>query len=113
MALDLGTSRTAFSWKSLLDPTPYFGVPEDTEGVPDAKSPTAVLLSGDVDPTTKVFQAKDVMAFGNMAEEQFANGARAQLFKRFKMVSDLFVLFFGALMLGEVYCMRAFEVAHR
>lgn len=88
MAIDLGTARTAFSWKSVLDPTPRVGVPENTDGVLTAKSPTAILMAGTIGEG-KVFQPKEVLAFGNAAEEQFADSTRGQLFKRFKMVSRL------------------------
>lgn len=89
VAIDLGTSRTAYAWKSAADSTPFVGVPDSRDGDPTAKSPTAVLLNGSRDPQTKKFTEEEIVAFGGAAEMLFAQQRfpQAQIFKHFKMVS--------------------------
>lgn len=91
VAIDLGTSCTAYSWKSAAEPTPSVGVPdmkpnEDIIG----KSPTAILMAGSVE-ADKVFKPSGAEAYGRIAQRKYAENNfshGAQLFKRFKMVSE-------------------------
>ncbi len=90
VAIDLGTSRTAYSWKSALDPNPPVGVPDmgpndDIVG----KSPTSILLGG-ITADDKRFKSSGALAYGRVAQRRYAENDiphGAQLFKRFKMVS--------------------------
>lgn len=92
VAIDLGTSCTAFSWKSIVDPAgPSVGVPdmkpnEDIIG----KSPTTLLIAGSTG-ADKMFRPTGAEAYGREAQLRYANGNiphGAQLFKRFKMVRE-------------------------
>lgn len=89
VAVDLGTSCTAFSWKSVLDPTPFVGVPDmEPRQEISGKSPTALLILGEMG-AKKAFEAKHVEAYGRLAQDRYATNdipLGAQLFKRFKMV---------------------------
>ncbi|CAN0375001.1 unnamed protein product, partial [Ectocarpus sp. 12 AP-2014] len=88
VAIDLGTSCTAFSWKSIVDPAPSIGVPdmkpnEDIIG----KSPTTLLIAGSTG-SDKMFRPTGAEGYGREAQRRHANGDiphGAQLFKRFKM----------------------------
>lgn len=90
VAIDLGTSCTAYSWKSLADPTPSVGVPDIQAGEEIfGKSPTSLLVVGNM-RADRDFKALCVESYGRQAEENYATNAHpsgSQLFKRFKMVS--------------------------
>ena len=91
VAIDLGTSCTAYSWKSASDPNPPVGVPDmgpndDIVG----KSPTSILLGGSTEDD-RVFKPSGALAYGRVAQRRYAENDvphGAQLFKRFKMVSS-------------------------
>jgi len=91
VAIDLGTSATAYSWKSASDPNPSVGVPdmapnEDIVG----KSPTTLLIGGSTGGD-KGFRPSGTLAYGRVAQRRYAETdipPGAQLFKRFKMVSS-------------------------
>lgn len=89
VAIDLGTSCTAYSWKSLRDQAPLVGVPDMEPGEEIfGKSPTSLLVLGDM-RADKEFSAQRVELYGRQAEECYATNAHpngSQLFKRFKMV---------------------------
>ncbi len=90
VAIDLGTSCTAYSWKSVTDPNPCVGVPdmapnEDIVG----KSPTTLLIGGSTG-ADRIFRPSGAEAYGRVAQRRYAENdipLGAQLFKRFKMVS--------------------------
>eukprot|EP00903_Cladosiphon_okamuranus_P018735 g17245.t1 len=90
VAIDLGTSCTAFSWRGQSDPTVFVGVP-DTDVRPEdvqGKTPTVLLIRGSLDPQGEVFKDDGVEAFGREAERRFREKKipeNAQLFQRFKM----------------------------
>lgn len=89
IAIDLGTSCTAYSWKSAEDPTPSVGVP-DMEPNEDivGKSPTTLLVGGTTG-ADRVFKPSAAEAYGRVAQRRYAENSiphGAQLFKRFKMV---------------------------
>lgn len=89
VAIDLGTARTAYSWKSAMDPDPSVGVPdmqpnEDIVG----KSPTTLLVGGSTG-ADEIFTPSGVEAYGRVAQDLYANNDiphGSQLFKHFKMV---------------------------
>eukprot|EP00752_Nemacystus_decipiens_P007641 g6830.t1 len=88
VAIDLGTSCTAYSSKTAADPNPSVGVPdmelgEDIIG----KSPTTLLIGGSTG-ADKVFQPSGAEAFGRVAQRRYVENDiphGAQIFKRFKM----------------------------
>jgi len=89
VAIDLGTSSTAYSWRSPVDPNPCVGVPdmapnEDIAG----KSPTSILIGGST-MADGDFRPTGVEAYGRVAERCYATADTslgAQLFRRFKIV---------------------------
>ncbi|CAM9720781.1 unnamed protein product [Pylaiella littoralis] len=88
VAIDLGTSCTAYSWKSVADPHPAVGVP-DMETCEDiiGKTPTTLLINGSTGSDRR-FRSSGVEAYGRLAQRLYADGEiphGAQLFKRFKM----------------------------
>lgn len=91
VAIDLGTSCTAFSYRSAMDPYPSVGVP-DMEPNEDiiGKSPTTLLVGGTTG-ADKMFKPSVAEAFGRVAQRRYAENdipPGAQLFKRFKMVRE-------------------------
>lgn len=94
VAIDLGTSCTAYSWKGASDPEVAVSVPDKAVRVEDVrgKTPTVLLIRGKLDPHRhKMFNPAGVEAFGREAETRFRSKDfpdNAQLFQRFKMVRD-------------------------
>ena len=89
VAIDLGTSCTAYSWKSAMDPIPSVGVPDMSPNQNIVgKSPTTILIGGSTD-ADKTFRPTRAEAYGRVAQRRYAENdipQGAQLFKRFKMV---------------------------
>lgn len=92
VAIDLGTSCTAYSSKTATDPNPSVGVPDMEPGEDIiGKSPTTLLVAGSTGPD-KVFKPSGAEAFGRVAQRRYVENDiphGAQIFKRFKMVREM------------------------
>ncbi len=132
IAIDLGTSCTAFSWRAKKDTAVTVGVPDETESQYDTgKTPTSLLVKGSWkdEGADRVFEHERVEAFGKDAERRLRESSNAsgelQLFKEFKMVRREYpcgevnysilsrrcsVLQYAFLSIAGYYCCRGFDV---